>query len=163
MKAIDNSPRKRHHIRFWSLSLARAEDDEWQSSQFLGWNTSIGRGTTRASSWVGAGTKGIRGLSFTRLTFQVTHATDSDTNAERDYIIGELREKRVIEAITEYQSGQLISTNHVNHYVTDVSEVTLANLVAVGAFNRLSARGADRRMGQRQADVGAGVLGSAGA
>ena len=25
-KAIDNSPRKRHHIRFWSLSLARAEE-----------------------------------------------------------------------------------------------------------------------------------------
>ena len=25
-KAIDNSPRKRHHIRFWSLSLTRAED-----------------------------------------------------------------------------------------------------------------------------------------
>jgi hypothetical protein len=24
-KAIDNSPRKRHHIRFWALSLARAE------------------------------------------------------------------------------------------------------------------------------------------
>ena len=25
-KAIDNSPRKRHHIRFWALSLARAEE-----------------------------------------------------------------------------------------------------------------------------------------
>jgi hypothetical protein len=25
-KAIDNSPRKRHHIRFWALGLARAED-----------------------------------------------------------------------------------------------------------------------------------------
>src|ERR1700719_5278471 len=25
-KAIDNSPRKRHHIRFWALSLARAQD-----------------------------------------------------------------------------------------------------------------------------------------
>ena len=27
-KAIDNSPRKRHHIRFWSLSLARAEEGQ---------------------------------------------------------------------------------------------------------------------------------------
>ena len=25
-KAIDNSPRKRNHIRFWSLSLLRAKD-----------------------------------------------------------------------------------------------------------------------------------------
>ena len=36
--------------------------------------------------WVGAGTRDT-GFSLTRLTFQVTHATDSDTNAERDYIV----------------------------------------------------------------------------
>src|SRR6478609_4374505 len=127
-KAIDNSPRKRHHIRFWALSLARAEDTMGAASFWL--NTDRPRDDARVF-WVGAATKDT-GLSFTRLTFQVTHATDSDTNAERDYIIGELREKRVIEAITEYQSGQLIPTKHVNHYVTD-GEVTLANLVAVGA------------------------------
>ena len=127
-KAIDNSPRKRHHIRFWALSLARAEDTMGEASFWL--NTDQPRDDARVF-WVGAGTKDT-GLSFTRLTFQVTHATNSDTNAERDYIIGELREKRVIEAITEYQSGQLIPTKHVNHYVTD-GEVTLANLVAVGA------------------------------
>ncbi len=101
-KAIDNSPRKRHHIRFWALSLARAEDTMGEASFWL--NTDRPRDDARVF-WVGAGTKDT-GLSFTRLTFQVTHATDSDTNAERDYIIGELREKRVIEAITEYQSGQ---------------------------------------------------------
>jgi hypothetical protein len=46
-----------------------------------------------------AGTKDI-GFSLTRLTFQFTHATDSDTNAERDYIINELREHAVIENVT---------------------------------------------------------------
>ena len=40
--------------------------------------------------WVGAGTKDT-GLSLTGLTFQITHATDADTNAERDFIIGELK------------------------------------------------------------------------
>ena len=40
--------------------------------------------------WVGAGTKDT-GFSLTQLTFQITHATDPDTNAERDYIIAELR------------------------------------------------------------------------
>ena len=34
------------------------------------------------------------GFSLTELTFQVTHATDSDTNAERDYIVAELSDKR---------------------------------------------------------------------
>jgi hypothetical protein len=33
--------------------------------------------------WVGAGTRDT-GFSLTRLTFQVIHATDSDTIAERD-------------------------------------------------------------------------------
>ena len=40
--------------------------------------------------WVGAGTKDT-GLSLTRLTFQITHATDVDTNSERDFIIAELQ------------------------------------------------------------------------
>jgi hypothetical protein len=68
-------------------------------------------------------------LSLTRLTFQVTHATDSDTNAERDYIIGELRKNRLIEAEKVYQAGQSLGTERVNHYITD-GEVILASLVA---------------------------------
>ena len=108
--------------------------------------------------WVGAGA-GDTGLSFTRLTFQVTHATDSDTNAERDYIIGELREKRVIEAITEYQSGQLIPRN------TSTTTLPMAKsrwqIWWSWELSRLSGRGADRRMGAEAADVGARVLGSA--
>ena len=77
--------------------------------------------------WVGAGTKDI-GFSLTQLTFQITHATDSDTNAERDHIIAELTKNRTIEAVTNYQSGQDLLTERVNHYVSD-GEIALANLV----------------------------------
>src|SRR5829696_7152970 len=88
-KAIDNSPRKRHHIRFWALSLARAEGMAGTASFWL--NTD--RPPDDACVlWVGAGTKDT-GLSLTQLTFQITHATDLDTNAERDYIIAELINK----------------------------------------------------------------------
>jgi hypothetical protein len=80
--------------------------------------------------WIGAGTRDI-GLSLTRLSFQVTHATDSDTNAERDYIIGELRKTRSIDAEQVYQAGQNLSTERVNHYITD-GEVMLARLVVNG-------------------------------
>jgi LssY C-terminus len=76
--------------------------------------------------WVGAGTRDT-GFSLTELTFQVTHATDSDTNAERDYIIAELSDNRVIEAVTSYQSGQPLPMKRVNHHVTD-GEITLAIL-----------------------------------
>lgn len=123
-KAIDNSPRKRHHIRFWALSLAHAEANLGKASFWL--NTDRPPDEARVH-WVGAGTKDT-GLSLTRLTFQITHATDSDTNAERDYIIDELRKNRVVEEINSYKAGQHLPSEHVNHYITD-GEVAAASLV----------------------------------
>jgi hypothetical protein len=123
-KAIDDSPRKRHHIRFWALSLARAEGTVGTASFWL--NTDRPPDDARVF-WVGAGTKDT-GFSLTQLTFQITHATDSDTNAERDFIVVELRKISVIEDLQSFQSGQNLSTGRVNHHITD-GEVTLANLV----------------------------------
>jgi hypothetical protein len=122
-KAIDGSPRKRHHIRFWALSLARAEDTLGTAEFWL--NNDRPPADARAL-WVGAGTRDT-GISLTKLTFQVTHATDSDTNAERDFIVGELLRNRVIENVTSYRSGQHLLTGQVNHYITD-GEVAAANL-----------------------------------
>ena len=122
-KAIDNSPRKRHHIRFWALSLARAETTVGTASFWL--NTDRPPHDTHAL-WVGAGTKDT-GLSLTRLTFQITHATDSDTNAERDYITVELRNNRVIQDVNSYRSGERLPLEPVNHYITD-GDVTVARL-----------------------------------
>jgi hypothetical protein len=123
-KPIGNSPRQRHHIRFWALSLARAGSTAGTASFWLD--------TDRPPNdacvlWVGAGTKDT-GLSLTQLTFQITHATDSDTNAERDYIIAELINHRAVTAVTSYRPRQRLSGQHVNHYITD-GEVTLAHLV----------------------------------
>ena len=122
-KAIDDSPRKRHHIRFWALSLARAEATVGTASFWL--NTDRPPYDAHVL-WVGAGTKDT-GLSLTRLTFQITHATDSDTNAERDYIIAELRNNRVIQDVNSYRSGQRLPLEPVNHYITD-GDVTVARL-----------------------------------
>jgi hypothetical protein len=67
------------------------------------------------------------GFSLTRLTFQMTHATDSDTNAERDYIIDELRKHGVIKNVCLYKTADELLTEHVNHFITD-SEVAVAEL-----------------------------------
>ena len=91
-KAIDNSPRKRHHIRFWALSSARAESTLGTSSF---WQNTDRPPDDASALWVGAGTKDT-GFSFTQLTFQITHATDADTNSERDFIVAELKKNRVI-------------------------------------------------------------------
>jgi LssY C-terminus len=122
-KAIDNSPRKRHHIRFWALSLARAEATVGTASFWL--NTDRPPHDAHVL-WVGAGTKDT-GLSLTRLTFQITHATDSDTNAERDYITAELRNNRVIQDVNSYRSGERLPLEPVNRYITD-GDVTVARL-----------------------------------
>ena len=95
-RAIDNSPRKRHHIRFWALSVTRAQKN-WGAAGF--WRNADRPPDNERVLWVGAGTRDT-GLSFTRLTFQITHATDSDTNAERDHIIAELTKRRAIGAVT---------------------------------------------------------------
>jgi len=134
-KAIDNSPRKRHHIRFWAFSLARAENT-WGAADF--WLNTDRPPDDERVIWVGAGTRDT-GLSLTRLSFQITHATDSDTNAERDYIIAELTKHRTIEAVREYRSGSDQFTERVNHYVTD-GEIALAILVAKDRDARFSER-----------------------
>jgi LssY C-terminus len=125
-KAIDNSPRKRHHIRFWALSLAQAEATLGTASFWL--NTDRPPDDAHVL-WVGAGTRDT-GISLTQLTFQITHATDSDTNAERDFIVGELQKSRVIGDVNSYQTGDNVTVERVNHYITD-GDVTVASLVAV--------------------------------
>jgi hypothetical protein len=65
--------------------------------------------------------------SLTRPTFQITHATDSDTNAERDFIIAELSKTRVLSEPASYQPRQKLSPERVNHYVCD-GQITVATL-----------------------------------
>ena len=124
-KAIDNSPRKRHHIRFWALTLERAQETVDTASFWL--NTDRPPDSERVL-WVGAGTKDT-GLSLTKLTFQITHATDSDTNVERDFMVTELRKFSVIGDVTIHKSGQSLPIERINHYITD-GDVAVASLIA---------------------------------
>jgi hypothetical protein len=120
-KPIGSSPRKRHHIRFWAMSLQHA--DMGTAAFWL--NTDRPPAGERVH-WVGAGTKDT-GFSLTRLTFQITHATDADANAERDYIITELQKNGVIAEIASYEAGEELGVGKVNRYVTD-GDITVASL-----------------------------------
>ena len=122
-KAIDGSPRKRHHIRFWALSLEQGEETLGTPEFWL----NMDRPPLGAPAlWVGAGTKDT-GISLTRFTFQITHRTDADADAERDFIVGELQEVGVIASVTSYTAGQSLRVGRVNRYVTD-GEVAAASL-----------------------------------
>jgi LssY C-terminus len=124
-QAIDGSPRKRHHVRFWAKSLAQVQESA-ASAEF--WLNTDRPDAETSVLWVGAGTKDT-GFSLTRLTFQITHATDADTNAERSFIIAALMRCGAIGAVTLYRTGDRLITDHqVNHYITD-GEIAFAGLV----------------------------------
>src|SRR6201987_3527955 len=114
-KAIDDSPRKRHHIRFWALNRIRAQAT-WGTADF--WLNTERPPDNETLLWIGAGTRAT-GLSLTYLSFQISHATDSNTNQEREYIVNKLMKNRSIEAVKAYKAGENLVTERVNHYITD--------------------------------------------
>ena len=87
---IGDSPRKRRHVRFWGQPLDRAEET-LDTPAF--WLDAHRPDEDERVLWVGAVTKDT-GISLTRLSFQITHATDADTNEERDFIITVVKDVR---------------------------------------------------------------------
>jgi len=131
-KAIGDSPRRRHHVRFWARSIEQAQDLDLASFWL---NTDIPPEDARVP-WIGAATKDT-GFGLTRLTFQITHATDSDTNAERDYVISELRKADAIGPIAWEKTGDRIDGEHINHYISD-GDVVLAAIGKNATLPRFS-------------------------
>jgi hypothetical protein len=123
-KPIGESPRKRHHIRFWGLSLERAQET-LNTPAF--WLNDDKPPLDQRALWVGAGTRDT-GFSLTMFTFQVTHATDPDASEERDFIIGELKRSGAIDEVGWRRAGDRLEAGRVNHYVTD-GEVAAAWLM----------------------------------
>jgi hypothetical protein len=123
-QAIGDSPRKRHHVRFWAKSLAETQA-EVTSSRF--WLNKDRPDENERVIWLGAATRDT-GFSLTRMTFQITHATDSDTNEERTYVIDALAACGAIGQTMLYKAGQHLP---VNHYVTD-GDVAVAELTNAG-------------------------------
>jgi hypothetical protein len=124
---IGDSPRKRHHVRFWGLSAERAQATLGEP-EF--WLRSGRPGAEERALWVGAATRDT-GFSLTRLTFQITHATDSDTNEERDFLVDVLNRAGVVGNVQSYEPGERVSLGRVNHYFTD-GFVAVAELGGAG-------------------------------
>lgn len=126
-KDIDNSPRKRHHVRFWAQSLANPQEGPDTLDFWL--NTDRPNDLERVL-WVGAATRDT-GFSLTRFTFQITHATANDTDIERQFIIDDLARCGVIGQSALRKAGDQLRTGHVNHYVTD-GDIAVAEIKIPG-------------------------------
>lgn len=135
-KAIGDSPRKRHHIRFWAQGdPAHADGARVEGAR-------SGQPGHPRTLWIGAGTRDT-GFSLTWLTFQLTHATDADTNAERDFIIGDLSRHGSIRHATLFKPGDKLE--RVNHYIAD-GEIAVAEITPAAAQ---SDAGGDNGQSQR--------------
>jgi hypothetical protein len=119
---IGDSPRKRHHVRFWAKSLAETQA-EVTSARF--WLNKDRPDENERVIWLGAATRDT-GFSLTQITLQITHATDSDCDIERAYIIDALTACGAISEAMLYKEGARLPAK-VNHYFTD-GDVAVAEL-----------------------------------
>ncbi len=111
--AIGNSPRKRHHVRFWAANV----DPRTGLKDIRYWITRNHVDLTEPITWVGAASRDI-GFGFTPLTYRASHRIDADIDAERDFLLEALRrcdaivEERTIEA-DEVVSDKYISDGKI--------------------------------------------------
>lgn len=89
-QAVDNNPRKRHHVRFWRLEKV---DDEGRPI------------------WVGSAVYDRR-VGLSKTTGQITHVTAPDVDTERDYLFrdleqtGDLTERYVVDDFHQKKQGR---------------------------------------------------------
>lgn len=115
-KPIGGSPRKRHHVRFWAFNTDKLLDVEL-STAF--WHSDDAVNRMNANVWVGAATKDT-GFGLTRMTFQISHAVDKDTVAERDFLVSELKKSGLVSKTSLLKPDtELPVRGKVNPFITD--------------------------------------------
>lgn len=87
-KEVNNSPHRRHHIRFW-----KSPSNWWLPGGYK-------------ADWLGAATYD-RSVGFSSFTLQFTHKIDTEIDVERDFVISTLQ-----------QTGQVDRVDIVKHYAS---------------------------------------------
>ena len=110
-------------MRFWSISQS-VTLNALDTAGF--WLNTDRPPDDEAALWVGAATRDT-GFSLAWLTFQITHATAADTNAEREFVLSELKGRQLIGDITLHDERSELPSKRVNRYVFD-GDVGVASL-----------------------------------
>jgi hypothetical protein len=107
---VGNSPRRRHHVRFWGVDVDKIEDPLdikfWAEKKKININKKL--------SWVGAASEDL-GFGFSRLTFKISHRINHKVDNERKYMLDLLKSKKLIGKVAYYKSGEF----KVGKYVSD--------------------------------------------
>ena len=109
-ESIGNSPRKRHHIRFWATNTKKIDDPLdikfWKKKQKIKHEEAL--------VWVGAGSEDV-GFGLTKLTYQLSHKVNPNIDLERKYILEKLKKTKCVGKINYYKPGMF----KVGKYVSD--------------------------------------------
>lgn len=81
--AVGNSPRRRHHVRFWA---AHAEP-ETETGNLAFWTKRQPTDLAASRIWVGAATTDT-GFGLQGMTLQISHRVDPHADPERDHVMG---------------------------------------------------------------------------
>lgn len=109
-QSVNNSPRKRHHIRFWAINV----DKEIDPLDAKFWRKKQRIKPDKVFTWIGAASEDI-GFAFTKLTYQLSHKVDPEVDKERKYVLNLLKELKLIRKITYYKSEEF----KVGKYTSD--------------------------------------------
>ncbi len=93
-KPIGSSPRKRHHVRFWAANFTY--DPDYQED-VLFWVKKHKPVDPDKILWVGAASLDS-GFGLIRHTAQLTHKIKPDTNAERELIVEDLSDAKLVKS-----------------------------------------------------------------
>ncbi|HJP80820.1 MAG TPA: LssY C-terminal domain-containing protein [Candidatus Saccharimonadales bacterium] len=117
-----NSPRHRHHVRFWQLQ----SDPERENEHLTFWQDIFrifhGR---KKQIWIGTATHDIGPFAIRMRTFQVTHQIDKETTRERDFLIGSLENANAIKRLEIIPAGEPIKFRGQTFGVNIVTDGTL--------------------------------------
>ena len=129
----NQSPRRRHHVRFWRLRDKPSSADD---THFHYWFERIkhlfGR---RRTIWIGAAIDDVHPLGVSWRNLQLTHGNSSEHARERDFIIETLKDAGAVKVITDIKDGEpfkMRSQNVGTSFVVDgyIKVVTLKHMFA---------------------------------
>lgn len=105
---VGNSPRHRHHVRFWRVDARNnpADAKQWNEHQGF-WRTLLKRFLRRKYSlWIGAAIYDSGPVAIRWRNGQLTHQVHPDANFERDFIIESLERANVLRSLSDIKAGE---------------------------------------------------------
>lgn len=116
-----NSPRHRHHVRFWQL-----ESDQEPSVHTTFWQDIFRLFTAKKQQiWIGAATHDVGPFALRVRNLQLTHQIDDQTNKERDFVIQTLETAKVIRRQEVISAGEPVKFRGQTFGVNIVTDGTL--------------------------------------